>query len=1124
MDAFSSGVTPVDRLSSLFNDVKIDDVTAHEGLLKLFEELKECYEAQEPAAPTEYMGEQDEELKQICTQASLLFVARVMFAAQSRDCKIMPANLGCPISRIVAAAGINLLDFFREVNVVVSKLSTFFESRGGSARLFTQQAQLKENSETVVVMGLLAKKYKDNFHIFLHQLELYKQMVLKLGWSAFLVLRVKLLSAFPDVVSCMELLPCVFAVLACHAPRLPDCLSHLSHEDGRPALLKTMSEMCKADYSRVQARMPSVVSLLSHILTTAVPEWRAAISGAKMQMRQTGTTVATNIPFIGPLDLMSSPVLEGLVTDADRMQRAITALEAEYERHYKHGGSELDEREFLFTDFTKFASPRFSPRHMHSAITKLQSGPTPLRQGALLGPGAHITASSVSPHLINFTMPIPAGTHSPLPMLNLAMDVGQPTTPVSEVMSASAWLRALTANLATEPSPGLMRYLAAIDMPLSGTRSTYTSGYASAAEQLGQRVRDLVSSVMPEEEIPSLLGPFPLLQSSLAVERRTEITKLYYHSLEIILQNEEKASGLAGVAPLLASGKFHRALVTCCIEVVAACYRMVSCAFPKVLDALHIKAIDLPNMIQSFVKSIETLPRELKRHLFLIEEKILESLAWEPGSSLYSHITSITNDGMVMDQTAANEVAASHAVSEGGVVMSVGSSPASACIPVDGGGPDVLKETGGTIFMGVTHYSKKNVSTSLGRPPSSFPMSSVAVGHQLSPKRHHGSAALELMSPAKKARGVQGSPQPVIAIAGRLPKFIGQKVWGVAGTGGSAGALRDFCRKVLKLAAFRLALMCDNFDFTPLNRAEVNAKVYETIEHALYYQTHLFYNRHIDQIILSALYGYCKVHKLTQVSFREIIAHYRKQPQAQQCIFRSVIIEQSNPDLQVAARADIIAFYNQVFVPSMKSFLLKGEQNCAVTSGDGVDKMAGDGNSIKTGPAACTAAGGSQEALQSLSFHSTSRLPKLASLPATASPVRGLSRQAPKGDTVADASQDLELCSVVSAGSFLVVTDAAGPQCSPVLSHSATCGLQSGSSSGKQTKSTMVEIPDGLAALLQALDSQQGLQGNRVEDHQCSEVRLHGGTGRIIGGDDTNVRDLGGVKVKKQPVDKRCQR
>jgi hypothetical protein len=53
------------------------------------------------------------------------------------------------------------------------------------------------------------------------------------------------------------------------------------------------------------------------------------------------------------------------------------------------------------------------------------------------------------------------------------------------------------------------------------------------------------------------------------------------------------------------------------------------------------------------------------------------------------------------------------------------------------------------------------------------------------------------------------------------------------------------------------------------------------------------------QILLASLYGFCKVQKLGNVTFREIISHYRKQPQAQQSIFRSVVIEQSNPGLQV---------------------------------------------------------------------------------------------------------------------------------------------------------------------------------------------------------------------------------
>lgn len=62
------------------------------------------------------------------------------------------------------------------------------------------------------------------------------------------------------------------------------------------------------------------------------------------------------------------------------------------------------------------------------------------------------------------------------------------------------------------------------------------------------------------------------------------------------------------------------------------------------------------------------------------------------------------------------------------------------------------------------------------------------------------------------------------------------------------------------------------------------------------------------------------------MSFREIINQYRKQPQCKQETFRTVVLEQSDPGLEVAATGDIISFYNQVFVPCMKSHLL---QSCS---------------------------------------------------------------------------------------------------------------------------------------------------------------------------------------------------
>lgn len=40
-------------------------------------------------------------------------------------------------------------------------------------------------------------------------------------------------------------------------------------------------------------------------------------------------------------------------------------------------------------------------------------------------------------------------------------------------------------------------------------------------------------------------------------------------------------------------------------------------------------------IIDPFVRYEPSTPRDLKRHLHSIEEKIVESLAWERGSSLY---------------------------------------------------------------------------------------------------------------------------------------------------------------------------------------------------------------------------------------------------------------------------------------------------------------------------------------------------------------------------------------------------------------------------------------------------------------------------------------------------------
>ena len=58
--------------------------------------------------------------------------------------------------------------------------------------------------------------------------------------------------------------------------------------------------------------------------------------------------------------------------------------------------------------------------------------------------------------------------------------------------------------------------------------------------------------------------------------------------------------------------------------------------FPAVLDRLGLKAFDMCKLVDSFVRAEPGLLKEVRKHLFSVQERILDSLAWQRGSSLYT--------------------------------------------------------------------------------------------------------------------------------------------------------------------------------------------------------------------------------------------------------------------------------------------------------------------------------------------------------------------------------------------------------------------------------------------------------------------------------------------------------
>lgn len=110
--------------------------------------------------------------------------------------------------------------------------------------------------------------------------------------------------------------------------------------------------------------------------------------------------------------------------------------------------------------------------------------------------------------------------------------------------------------------------------------------------------------------------------------------------------------------------------------------------------------------------------------------------------------------------------------------------------------------------------------------------------------------------------------------------------------------VQDFLSRVLRLAHIRANDLCERLDFLPLDRSTVLAEVYTMLHYCCFEVTCLLYGRHVDQLLLCAIYGVCKVHQLKQVTFKDIIGQYKRQAQCKTDTFRSVPIK-FDADLQV---------------------------------------------------------------------------------------------------------------------------------------------------------------------------------------------------------------------------------
>ncbi|KAF2286522.1 hypothetical protein GH714_017504 [Hevea brasiliensis] len=457
-------------------------------------------------------------------------------------------------------------------------------------------------------------------------------------------------------------------------------------------------------------------------------------------------------------------------------------------------------------------------------------------------------------------------------------------TPVSAAMTTAKWLRTVISPLPPKPSVQLERFLASCDRDVGN--------------DVIRRAKIILEAIFPssslgERCVTGNLQSTNLMDNIWAEQRRLEALKLYYRVLEAMCTAEAQIFHATNLTSLLTNERFHRCMLACSAELVLATHNTVTMLFPAVLERTGITAFDLSKVIESFIRHEESLPRELRRHLNSLEERLLESMVWEKGSSMYNSLTvarpslsgEINHLGLLAEPMPSLDAIAMH------INFSSGGLP-----PV---------------------------------PASQKPESSPGQNGDIrSPKRpcmDFRSVLVErnsFTSPVKDrllAFNKSKLPPPPLQSAFASPTRPNP------GGGGETCAetgINIFFSKINKLAAVRINGMVERLQ---QSQQHVRENVYRLFQQILSQRTSLFFNRHIDQIILCCFYGVAKISKVN-LTFREIIYNYRKQPQCKPQVFCGVFVDWSSArhDGRTGQdHVDIITFYNEIFIPAAKPLLVE---------------------------------------------------------------------------------------------------------------------------------------------------------------------------------------------------------
>ncbi|XP_039893376.1 retinoblastoma-like protein 2 isoform X1 [Simochromis diagramma] len=410
---------------------------------------------------------------------------------------------------------------------------------------------------------------------------------------------------------------------------------------------------------------------------------------------------------------------------------------------------------------------------------------------------------------------------------------------------------------------------------------------------------------------------------------------LYYRILESVIEREKMILGDADLSCILEQDIFHRSLLACCLEIVIFSYRPPG-DFPNVLGifqlpAYHFYKVSIrphQKVIEVLVRAEQGLFREVVKHLNQVEEQVLESLAWTGDSPLWESLRGAKDHAPscqeVMppqyleqqDESSSGSVPVTP-VSHGAELSSsstlkgvspspttlldrYSSPPASTArrrLFVDPVDSELGLASSGSASTAVAKPTQASLVTAIPAGQTVVTMATatvtanngqtVTIPVQGIANESGGITFIPVQVSVTGQAGAALQPLPPQALAGTIAVQPATVKPAPKPAGGALrkGSLSLFFRKVYHLASVRLRDLCARLDIMP----ELRRKIWTCFEYSLVHCTDMMMDRHLDQLLMCAVYVMAKVTKEDR-SFQNIMKCYRSQPQASSNVYRSVLI------------------------------------------------------------------------------------------------------------------------------------------------------------------------------------------------------------------------------------------